>query len=230
MKIIVANWKMNGDVEFAKRFVEEINRLNTSHTVVVCPPAVLIERFHNFRHYVGAQNCFHEPKGAFTGENSPRLLKELGCKYVIIGHSERRAIFHETNALIHKKWEAAIAENLIPIVCVGEKAEDRGNWREILSDQLHQFTSARALGQTLFAYEPVWSIGTGQTPTIVEIEDSLAFIQSKLGDSNERSLIYGGSVTADNAAQILACKNLQGLLIGGASLRIEEFKKIIQLQ
>jgi triosephosphate isomerase len=232
MKIIVANWKMNGDIAFAKQFMEEINPINTSNTVVVCPPAGLIERFHEFRYHVGAQNCFHERKGAFTGENSPQLLKKIGCKYVIVGHSERRAIFHETDAIIYEKWKAATAEDLIPIVCVGEKQEDRENWQKILSDQLEKFITApsNALGWTLFAYEPVWSIGTGQIPTIAEIEDSLAFIKDTLGFPEVNcSLLYGGSVNAENAAAILACKNIDGLLIGGASLKIDEFKKIIQL-
>ncbi|MDR2067890.1 MAG: triose-phosphate isomerase [Holosporaceae bacterium] len=233
MKIIVANWKMNGSVAFAERFMEEINPINTSNVVIVCPPVGLIERFSEFRYCVGAQNCFQEQKGAFTGENSPQLLREIGCKYVIIGHSERRTIFHETDAIIYEKWKAAIAEDLIPIVCVGEKLEDHEHWQKILSDQLKQFATAPsdALRRTLFAYEPVWSIGTGQTPTIAEIEDSLAFIKNTLEfPESDCSLLYGGSVNAENAASILAGKNVDGLLVGGASLKIDEFKKIIQLQ
>ncbi|MDR3187496.1 MAG: triose-phosphate isomerase [Holosporaceae bacterium] len=232
MKTIVANWKMNGDIAFAKRFMEEINPINTSNTVIVCPPVGLIERFREFRYHVGAQNCFRERKGAFTGENSPQLLREIGCQYVIVGHSERRAIFHETDAIIYEKWEASIAEDLIPIVCVGEKSNDRENRQKVLYDQLEKFVAApsSALRRTLFAYEPVWSIGTGQTPAIAEIENSVALIRDILGFyESDRSLLYGGSVNAENAATILACKNVNGLLIGGASLKIDEFKKIIQL-
>jgi triosephosphate isomerase len=224
MKIIVANWKMNGDFEFADKFVEEINALDLKSVVVVCPPAALICRFHGFRYCVGAQNCFCEENGAFTGENSPRLLKEAGCEYVILGHSERRYILQETEDLILKKWRAVIAQKLIPIVCIGEKSEDRHNWRQTISRQLDSFLKEE-LGNTIFAYEPVWSIGTGVVPTIEEINVVFNFIRSLL--SYKISILYGGSVTSKNAKQILSSKNVDGLLVGGASLKIDEFKKIL---
>ena len=134
--------------------------------------------------------------------------------------------------MIYDKWKAVIAGDLIPIVCIGEKAVDRKNWQEILRNQLNRFAAVEnnALQQTLFAYEPIWSIGTGQIPTIAEIEDTLAFIKNILEPSMKSySLLYGGSVNSENAASILRCRNLNGLLIGGASIKIDEFKKIIQL-
>jgi triosephosphate isomerase len=185
----------------------------------------LIDRFRNFRHRVGAQNCFCKNKGAFTGENSPELLKKAGCEYVIIGHSERRSIFNETDDLVFKKWKAALVCELTPIVCIGEKLENRANWKEVISSQLSLFGD-NSLGNTIVAYEPVWSIGTGLIPTIEEIETIFEFIRSL--PSDEVSLLYGGSVSSKNAELILNCKNVDGVLVGGASLEIEEFKKIIQ--
>ncbi|MDR0968035.1 MAG: triose-phosphate isomerase [Holosporaceae bacterium] len=227
MKIIVANWKMNGTVAFADRFIEEINLVDSKNLAVVCPPAALIGRFRDFRYKIGAQNCFSENEGAFTGENSPKLLKEIGCEYVIVGHSERRAIFGETDESVFKKWKAAIENRLTPIVCVGEKANERENWREILSGQLKLFLN-ETLSETIFAYEPVWSIGTGVIPTKESIETVFEFLKELLG--NQTRLLYGGSVNSQNAEQILNCKNVSGLLIGGASLKIDEFKKIMEMK
>jgi triosephosphate isomerase len=224
MKIIVANWKMNGNFDLADEFIREINAITSTNTIVVCPPAVLIARFSNFRHCVGAQNSFCEENGAFTGENSPKLLKEAGCKYVILGHSERRSIFCETDELIFRKWKAAVAQNLVPIVCIGEKVEDRANWKETISRQLDFFLNYCQPGDTIFAYEPIWSIGTGLIPTEEKIGDVSAFIKELLG--SKTPLLYGGSVTSENAQRISLCQNIDGLLIGGASLKIDEFKKI----
>ncbi|MDR1551733.1 MAG: triose-phosphate isomerase [Holosporaceae bacterium] len=226
MKIIVANWKMNGDFDLADRFIVEINAAKSPHTIVICPPAILISRFVNFRYHLGAQNCFCEESGAFTGENSPRLLKEAGCDYVILGHSERRSIFGESNELIFRKWDAAQANRLIPIVCIGEKLEDRERWTEVMQEQLRLFLKAHIPSQgTIFAYEPVWSIGTGLVLNHKEIEDIFAVLKNLVGDGSP--LLYGGSVNATNASDILACTNVDGLLIGGASLRIDEFLRII---
>jgi triosephosphate isomerase len=226
---MVANWKMNGDPDFADRFVAEINAANTENIVVACPPVGLIHRFRDFRHYVGAQNCFHEKNGAFTGENSPQLLKGIGCSHVIVGHSERRNIFHETDDVIRAKWAAAVDAGLIPIVCIGERIDDRDVWKEILADQLRLFLGDGPMAETIFAYEPVWSIGAGLTPEPEEIEEILGFLRDLLGNPDRCTLLYGGSVGLKNAAEILTCRHLDGLLIGGASLRLEEFKEIIQL-
>jgi triosephosphate isomerase len=187
----------------------------------------LIHRFHHFRYLIGAQNCCYATVGAFTGENSPELLRKIGCSHVILGHSERRSIFNETDDVIYAKWTLVLREELTPIVCVGEKFEQRSIWKNVLADQLRPFLGHRSLTSTIFAYEPVWSIGTELIPTCSEIEDVLGYIRSLLGGSCP--LLYGGSVNIRNAAQILACKNLDGLLIGRASLIPEEFKAIIQM-
>jgi len=223
MKMIVANWKMNGNFNFVNKFVKEINKVNSPYEIIVCPPIALIGEFKDFRYHRGSQNCFYEEKGAFTGETSPQLLKEIGCDYVLLGHSERRSIFHESDDLILKKRNAAIKFNLKPIVCIGEKNKD--GWREIVSDQLRLFLDNH-MENTIFAYEPVWSIGTGVTPTVEEIEIVFDFINSL---TNGKSLLlYGGSVNANNAKQILNSRNVSGLLVGGASLKIDEFTRIIQ--
>lgn len=219
---------MNGDVDLADKFVDEINEVKSENEIVVCPPAALIYAFRNFRYDIGAQNCFSEEKGAFTGEISPKLLKDLGCKYVLLGHSERRTIFNESDDFIFEKWKIAIANNLIPIVCIGEKLDDRDKWKEIISIQLENYLNIDLQG-TIFAYEPVWSIGTGFIPTTDEIESAMEFIKTKLGNSFKYSLVYGGSVNASNSYEILSCNNIDGILVGGASLKIEEFKRMVEL-
>ncbi|MDR0753251.1 MAG: triose-phosphate isomerase [Holosporaceae bacterium] len=224
MKIIVANWKMNGDFEFADKFVKEINAVDLKSTVVVCPPAALLCRFHGFRYHIGAQNCYCEEYGAYTGENSPKLLKEAGCEYVLVGHSERRHVFQETDDLIFKKWQTTIAQNLIPIVCIGEKSCDRQNWKQTISTQLNSFLKKELHG-SIFAYEPVWSIGSDLVPTLDEIEAVFEFIRSLLGATVP--LLYGGSVNFRNASQLLNDIHMDGLLVGRASLKIDEFKRIL---
>ncbi len=221
MAIIVANWKMNGNIDFARDAIININEIESENDIILCPPTALLYLFENFRYNVGAQNCFYEESGAFTGETSPKLIKELGCKYVLLGHSERRTIFNEDNDIVFKKWEAAIANNLIPIFCIGEKSEDRQKWKDVLSFQLKKFLNIN-LHKTIFAYEPIWSIGTGKVPSLDEIETVAKFIKTQI----KAPLLYGGSVNISNSSQILECKNVDGLLIGGASLKVEEFKKI----
>lgn len=223
MKIIVANWKMNGDLELVAKFIKEINLVRTENTVVVCPPAALITSFSDFRYHIGAQNCSCEDCGAFTGENSPKLLKSLGCRYVIIGHSERRTLFNETNESVYKKWEAIVRNGMSPIVCIGETSEERSSWKETISNQLKPFIG-KQIDSTIVAYEPVWSIGTGQIPEISEITDVLTFVRDLLKTNTK--LLYGGSVNSKNAPSIL--NNADGVLVGGASLKSAEFSKIIQ--
>lgn len=226
MKIIVANWKMNGDLDLVSSFVEKINAIETKNTIIVCPPAALIGEFNDFHHLIGAQNCFYEDNGAFTGENSPKLLKELGCGCVIIGHSERRALFGETDEIVFKKHEAALRNELVPIVCIGEKANERAQWKQVLTKQIERFIGTH-LQNTIFAYEPVWSIGTGVIPTIDEINEVLKFIKDTLGELVP--CLYGGSVNASNAESILKADEVDGLLIGGASLKPDEFAKIAMM-
>lgn len=222
MKFLVANWKMNGDLEFADRLISAVKDISTQHNVIICPPFPLLFKFQNFPHKLGAQNCSYLEFGALTGEVSPLLLKELGCQYVIIGHSERRCIFNESSEDIYKKFQLLLRLNLIPIVCIGETSEQKSQWREILSEQLALFKNEQN-SEMIFAYEPIWSIGTGFTPTTDEIHERISAIKTMI----QGKVLYGGSVNQKNSSEILQISSVDGVLIGGASLKIEEFIKII---
>ena len=224
MKFLVANWKMNGDIAFAENFFKKINSIKTDHRVVVCPPFPLLYQFKNFSHSLGAQNCSDKEKGAFTGEVSPLLLKDLGCKYVIIGHSERRRLFKESDELIFEKYKMLTKLGVTPIICVGE--EQRSEWTDILKVQLCKLKNDESLAKAIIAYEPVWCIGSGKTPTITEIGESLNFIKQET--CAKCQILYGGSVNSSNISDILKVPSADGVLIGGASLKIEEFAKMIQ--
>lgn len=224
MKFLVANWKMNGDLEFTDRLISAVGCIQTQHNIVICPPSPLLFKFQNFPHKLGAQNCSYLESGALTGEISPLLLKALGCQYVIIGHSERRRSFNESNEDIYKKFRLLLRLNLIPIVCVGETLEQKSQWQEILSEQLVLFKNEQN-SEAIFAYEPVWSIGTGSTPTENEIHKRISAIKTIV----QGKVLYGGSVNQKNSSEILQIPSVDGVLIGGASLKIEEFTKIIKL-
>lgn len=249
MKFVIANWKMNGDLALVADFKRKFNCCKNERypKIVVCPPAALLKAFSEFPYDLGAQNCFYESHGAFTGENSPELLKELGCKYVILGHSERRSIFGESDELIFKKWQKVTDLGLTPILCIGENSDQRTKWKDVLEKQLEKYAlEAPKLYGTIFAYEPIWSIGTGKIPSMNEIEDVAGFIRDTLGDCNYNStkddgatadhccqrsdyyVVYGGSVKSSNVAQIIRTKGVDGVLIGSASLKSEEFQKIIE--
>ena len=175
MKYIAANWKMNGNAELANEFIGKLNEIKTENQIILCPPAALLYAFKDFHHSLGAQNCFYEEKGAFTGENSPQLLKEMGCSHVLVGHSERRTLFAESAEVVFKKFTAAVQQKLIPIVCIGEKLQERENWKEVLTEQLAKFLNLANDTEVIFAYEPLWSIGTGITPTVDEIKNVAKF-------------------------------------------------------
>lgn len=241
-KIVIANWKMNGDQDLVRNFIRRFGaNLNASgektgdvkSEIVVCPPAPLITYFNELRDhsafFVGAQDCFWKDCGAFTGEISPKLLKEIGCKYVILGHSERRTILAETDDMIYEKWKAAVSCGLTPVLCIGEKAEERKKWREILEKQLLQYQKEADLHGTIFAYEPVWSIGTGQIPTVAEIEEVALFVRKVLREQPDFRVVYGGSVKADNASEIMKADGLDGVLVGSASLNVDEFAGIVDV-
>lgn len=241
MKFVIANWKMNGDLALVADFKEKIGNLEKEGKrdegrknvkVVVCPPAALFGVFSNFPCDFGAQNCFYEDFGAFTGENSPKLLKELGCKYVILGHSERRSIFGESDNLIFKKWLRVVELGMTPILCIGENAEQRGQWRDILQRQLKEYIHLSELHGTIFAYEPVWSIGTGKIPSEVEIAEATLFVKNMFKkdkcEKEEYYVVYGGSVKGSNAASIMNVEGVDGVLVGSASLKSEEFTSIVK--
>lgn len=239
-KLIVGNWKMNLSSSDALKLSERIAALmpHTINKVVLCPSYVylesLIKNSKNPLICFGAQDCHHEEKGAFTGDVSPYMLKEVGCKYVILGHSERRKFHKETSHLVKKKAEIAIEAGLIPIICVGETLEERefGKADEVVYEQLEESLPANFNEHCIIAYEPVWAIGTGIVAEEKDIADMhrkiYEFLYKKTGFNNTY-LLYGGSVTPENAKAITDCDCVNGLLIGGSSLSAEKFLKIIGL-
>ena len=243
--IIAGNWKMNKTASETKRFAEELKRLLPRTKwcdVVVCVPAVNIpaamKAFKDLRVSVGAQNVFYEKSGAYTGEVSADMLKDLGVKYVIIGHSERRQYFGETDFTVNKKVIAALEAGLHPIICVGETLDQRelGVTMEFISYQLKAALAGvtpEDMRRVVIAYEPVWAIGTGKTATAQQAAEVCTFIRSTIrhlyGARIARSVTvqYGGSMKPANAAELLAQPDIDGGLIGGAALDAGQFVDII---
>ncbi|MBE6446935.1 MAG: triosephosphate isomerase [Alphaproteobacteria bacterium] len=223
MKTIVANWKMNGDEQLCDNLIFKLKDFDVGQSLIICPPFPLLFKFKNCRFCLGAQNCGIALHGAFTGEVSPQLLRSLGCSYVIIGHSERRRLCDENDDILVKKYEIAIEANLIPIICVGENFQE--DYRLALEKQLNSFLKVRNLEKSIIAYEPVRSIGTG----IIPDSDKIAKIVSFIKGITSAKILYGGSVDSSNVADILRIDPVDGVLIGGASLRTEEFYSIIQI-
>jgi len=241
--LIVANWKMNPEkLSEAKRLFDLVkNKVKSMKKaeVVVCPPSIYIQHLiSNIK--IGAQNCFWERKGAFTGEVSAPMLKDIGCKYVIIGHSERRKYFSETDEMINRKVKAALKENLTPILCIGETEKERKEEKTdiVLKNQLEKDLlgiSASKIARLVFAYEPVWAIGTGNACDAEEAQKSLLFIRKVVSQiynqniSRKIRILYGGSVNSKNAGAFIKEAGFNGLLVGGASLEANEFSKIVKV-
>ena len=243
--IIAGNWKMNKTASETKKFAEELKRLLPRTKwcdVVVCVPAVnipaAIKAFKDLRVSVGAENVFYEKSGAYTGEVSADMLKDLGVKYVIIGHSERRQYFGETDFTVTKKVAAALEAGLHPIICVGETLEQRelGITMELIALQLKSALAgvpAEKVRKCVIAYEPVWAIGTGKTATAQQATEVCTFIRTTIrhlyGARIARSVTvqYGGSMKPSNAAELLAQPDIDGGLIGGAALDPAQFVDII---
>ena len=243
--IIAGNWKMNKTATETKKFAEELKAILPKAKwcdVVVCVPAVnistAIKAFKDMRVSIGAENLFYEKSGAYTGEWSADMLKDLGVKYVIIGHSERRQYFGEPDETVHLRARAAIAAGLTAIVCVGETLEEReaGKLVEVIERQMNvglKDVPAAACAQLVIAYEPVWAIGTGKTATPDQAQEVHALIRAtlaKLGGAETAETVriqYGGSMKPGNAAELLAKKDIDGGLIGGAALKAADFAGII---
>ena len=243
--IIAGNWKMNKTASETKQFAEELKTILPKAKwcdVLVCVPAVNIaaalRAFKDMRVSVGAENVFYEKSGAYTGEVSAEMLKDLGVKYVIIGHSERRQYFGETDLTVNKKVHAALEAGLHPIICVGESLEQRelGVTMDLISLQVKSALAgvgADKLRKCIIAYEPVWAIGTGRTATPEQAGEVCAFIRATIrhiyGARIARSVTiqYGGSMNPENAAQLLSQPDIDGGLIGGASLKPAQFVDII---
>lgn len=243
-KLIVANWKMNktkaSGISLVKSLSAKINRSNrSSREVVVCPPFTLISEISKIlkssKISLGGQDCSADSFGAFTGDISPLMLKDLGCKYVIVGHSERREHHNESEKIIKNKLDLALSLGLKVILCVGEKMQERkkGNTIRIITRQLQLSISKKCNNKnTIIAYEPVWSIGSGVTPKDSEICDVHNFIKNKssqlsIGDK-PLMVLYGGSVNPRNSKNILSLQNVDGALVGGASLKLKSFLDIIK--
>lgn len=232
--LIAGNWKMNMDIDESISLVNSIIS-NDKVEVLICPPSTNIYSVKNAINNsikVGAQNSYYQENGAFTGEVSNQMIRSAGAEYVIIGHSERREIFNESNDLINKKVKSALANQLIPILCIGESLDERKSdqTNDVLSKQITECLDG-INNEVIIAYEPIWAIGTGLTPTSEQIEETHKFIKNYVNDnfSYQPKVLYGGSLKDTNAQEILSINPVDGGLIGGASLVSDKFNKIIQI-
>lgn len=240
--IIAGNWKMNNTASEGVALVNALTPLvkDADCEVVVCVPAIDIpavsEALKGSNIALGAQNVHFADKGAFTGEISANMLKEYGVKYVIIGHSERRQYFGETDETVNKRTLAALAAGLTPIVCVGESLEERetGKTESVLDKQLADgLKGIENLADIVIAYEPVWAIGTGKTATSEQANETIGYIRKKLGElfcpkcAEKVRIQYGGSMNAGNCKDLMAMSEIDGGLIGGASLKPNDFAAIV---
>ena len=237
-RLIAGNWKMNGllsdGLALARGLAERAGASAPGAELLVCPPATLVapvaEAVRGAPIAVGGQDCHTDRSGAHTGDISAEMLADLGCRYVIVGHSERRANHGESDILVRRKAEAALRAGLVPIVCVGETETERmrGEQADIVKRQLEGSLPERAGPESaVIAYEPVWAIGTGRTATSQDVAEMHAHIRGLLGGRGAAMrILYGGSVKAANAAELLALEDVDGALVGGASLKLEEFWSI----
>ena len=245
-RVIAGNWKMHHGPAATRRFFSEFSpRLSDPEpTILIFPPAISLPAAAESRGgrpeiSLGIQNIHWEPKGAFTGEHSAGMALAAGARFALVGHSERRHVFGETDAQVERKVAAALGEGLAPVVCVGETLEERREARveEVIVRQL----DAALLGipenakkSVLVAYEPVWAIGTGETATVDDVAEAHGILRRRLGEvrgdgfAQEVAILYGGSVNPDNAAELLSVADVDGVLVGGASLDPESFARIAE--
>ncbi len=244
-RTIVANWKMNKTIEECNSFVDKFMNMlleKPKSKVIFCPPFsalfYMAGLMKDTPYGIGAQNIHWHEEGAYTGEISGKMLISCGATYVIIGHSERRQLFGDSDELINKRLHAALANGLTPIMCIGETLEDRkdGKTLNVIREQLHiglNGINVEQMGKIIYAYEPVWAIGTGERAEphmINEVHMDIRKVISELGNrkSNETTILYGGSVNKNNVKELLKLKEVDGYLIGGSSLDVDEFVSIIQ--
>ncbi|MCM3672433.1 MULTISPECIES: triose-phosphate isomerase [Peribacillus] len=244
--IIAGNWKMNKTLSEATAFLEEVSNLIPKQDVidtVVCAPALFLDQLVQAAKgtdvKIGAQNMHFEESGAFTGEISPTALADLGVSYVILGHSERREMFNETDEAVNKKAHAAFARQLTPIVCCGETLEQReaGETNDFVGSQIEKGLAGLSddqLKQAVIAYEPIWAIGTGKSSSAQDANEVCAHIRSVVADkfSNEAAaairIQYGGSVKPENIKEYMAQPDIDGALVGGASLKTDSFLQLLE--
>lgn len=246
--VIAGNWKMyktNTEATLLVRDLEKILKNTQNVEVVLCPPFTSLLSVHEIIKdspiKLGAQNIYYEKEGAYTGEISPSMIKDVGCEFVILGHSERRKYFHEDDEVINKKIKLTLVSGLVPIVCVGETLEERekGAAEDTVINQINKCfvgVSENYMSRLIIAYEPVWAIGTGKTAT-PEVANSMHLVirnqLSKLYSSELSSgisILYGGSVKPDNVDSLMAQENIDGALVGGASLNSNSFSRIVNFK
>jgi triosephosphate isomerase len=241
--IVAGNWKMHNTIQesvaLTKAIVEGVKAIKKGE-VVLAPPFTALARISEIikgsRVSLAAQNMFYEDKGAYTGEIAPVMLKDIGCAYVIIGHSERRKYFHEQDNDVNLKVKKALSAGLKPIMCVGETDEERvkGITQTVVGRQVKQgLSGVEKIDNIVIAYEPVWAIGTGKVATSAQAQEVHAFIRGILkglygSAANDIRILYGGSVTKDNIGELIAMEDIDGALVGGASLKSDGFLGIIQ--
>jgi triosephosphate isomerase (TIM) len=241
--IVAGNWKMHGSRAENASLIEALSARVPSHPAacIVCPPFVYLREVGQLLRgtaiALGAQDVCAEAPGAHTGEVAASMLKDVGCQYVIVGHSERRALYGEDDRLVARKFAAGLAQSLVPILCVGEQLAERegGRTTEVVGRQLDavlELCGAGPLSGAVIAYEPVWAIGTGRNATPGQAQEVHAFIRARIAGRDAKiaaavRILYGGSVKAGNAADLFAMPDVDGGLIGGASLKAEEFLAIL---
>ncbi len=247
--LIAGNWKMNLGFEEAEALVSQLveaveeYELDEGLNVLVCPPFLMVPTAADIAFdsnlWIGAQNVHHKTNGAYTGEISATMLAEAGAEFCIVGHSERRQYFGETDELINAKTKILLENDIYAIVCVGETIEERraGREQEVVKAQLEGCLSGISdndMRKVVIAYEPVWAIGTGETATPQQAQHMHAYIRQVIGDifdaelAEEVQILYGGSMNAGNARELLSCPDVDGGLIGGASLKADQFLSIVQ--
>jgi len=233
MKLIVANLKMNLLFEEINVYKETLENISFTNKIVVCAPMAFVPLFKSDKYSLGAQNCYVEDKGAYTGEVSAKQLKSLGAEYVIVGHSERRSYFKEENDFINKKCLKVLENNMLPILCVGEITEEKlaGNTYNVIQKELAEcLVGINNFDNLVIAYEPIWSIGTGLIPSVDEIKDAIAYIKEYVKGNyrQEVKVLYGGSVNMNNIFEIGQIDNVDGFLIGTSSININDFVNDIE--
>ncbi len=245
-KVIAGNWKMNMDIQASTSLIsglkERLKGEGDSVTVVICPPFTSLqlaaELIKGTKIKLGAQNMYFESDGAYTGEISATMLKAVGCEYVILGHSERRQYFGETDDFVNKKVKKALIVGLLPIICVGETLDERerGVTEVVVGKQVRGVLSglsAEDMGRVIIAYEPVWAIGTGRNATPQQAEEVHVFIRNLVAKLYTKEIAdaliiqYGGSVKPDNSADLLSQPDIDGALVGGACLKADSFAAIV---
>ena len=234
-KIIAANWKMNGSLDFIDNYLANLNSIEIPNDIcgIFCPPSIYLNncKLSNKSLYLGAQDCSIYDNGAYTGDISALMLKDISCDFCIVGHSERRTIFNQSDKDIRLKSSKLIENSIIPILCVGETLDEKnqGLTKQTLRNQISFSMPINASTNTvIIAYEPIWAIGTGLTPSLEEIQEIHYFLKHEIKEFMNYKILYGGSVKSSNSFEILNLQSVDGVLVGGASLDFIEFSKILK--